>query len=90
MLVNKPQFDEEIFKYDTPISVTEKTKTWNGLVVENRGTHISVLRLPVSPNGIKMIPSQRVTIYATSVDEGKIKLALLVPKENEDERYSCK
>ncbi|HEQ3553535.1 hypothetical protein ACX3X3_13380 [Bacillus subtilis] len=90
MLVNKPQFDEEIFKYDTPIAVTEATKTWNGLVVDNCGTHLTVLRLTDSLNGVKIIPAHRVTIYASKVDEGKIKLALLVPKENEDERYSCK
>ncbi|MCY9198073.1 hypothetical protein MOE86_15450 [Bacillus atrophaeus] len=90
MLVSKPQFDEEIFKYDTPISVTETTKTWNGLVIENHGTHLSVLRLPTAANALRFNPPHTVKISASKVDEGKIKLALLVPKENEDERYSCK
>ncbi|MFG6315923.1 hypothetical protein SM193_08860 [Bacillus velezensis] len=81
MIVDKPQFDDSLLKYGTPISViTEGNRAWAGLIIRNNGSNLMISCLPKKQTlGIKTVTE---TVYISDVLSGKTKLELLVPKED--------
>ncbi|MCY8609935.1 hypothetical protein G3M81_12555 [Bacillus paralicheniformis] len=76
MLVNKPQFDEKVFKYGTAVRITEKKRSWNALVLDNSGIELSLV---VLFPGFKSATTKKV--YAADVASGKTTIRVLEPKE---------
>ncbi|MCR9040901.1 hypothetical protein QRX25_10660 [Bacillus sp. L381] len=82
MIVDKPQFDDSLLKYGTPISViTEGNRVWAGLITLNNGSNLLISCLPKKQTlAMKTVTE---TVHISDVLSGKTKIELLVPKEDE-------